>query len=296
MKKSIGVFLVVLFCTLALVACSSGPKDLTKGKTPEKIVEESFAKWYELDSYDLDLNSQIKMSLGQQVMDMSMTGTISAFQNPLKMKMVMDVAIPGMNEKVAMEQYMVEEEQKVIIYQQVQGMWQKMTIDDPAMLELMSMDPRENLKLFMDNLTEAEILGEETIGDKVTVKIKIVASGKIFEDIFQDMAGTSLGISDDIFDTELLSQLGDMEYLIWIEKSTLETVKCQMDLTETMRNLGSALAAKISEPEMAELQELFSTMEMSLEYTVFNQNNVQDFTIPEEAKNAQEITLPSTGA
>jgi hypothetical protein len=294
MKKNVLVLILVLICTLALTACSSAPQDLTKNKTPEQIVEESFDKLYSLESYDMDLNSKMKMSLGQEVMDMSMSGTITTFQKPLKMKMVMDVAIPGMDEKMTLEQYMVEEEQKIIIYQHVEGMWQKMTLDDPAMAELMSMDPRDNLKLFMDNLTEAEILGEETIGDKETVKIRIVASGKIFEDIFQDMAGTNLGITDEIFNAELISQIGDMEYLMWVEKTTLETVKCQMDLTENMRNLGNALVGEASEPGMAELKEVFANMEMNLEYSVLNQNKVQDFTIPEEAKNAQEITLPTS--
>lgn len=290
LKRKPWLLLFVLICTLILAGCA-GPKDLTAGKTAEQIIEESFDKWYELESYDMDMVTNMKMSMGQEVIDMSMTGKITTFQKPMKMKMVMDVTIPGMEQAMTMEQYMVEEEQKVIIYQHIEDTWQKMVLDDPAMVELMSMDPRDNLKLFMDNIVKAEILGEEKIGDRNTLKIVIVSSGKIFEQLFQETAGNTLGITDDIFDADLLSKIGDMNYLIWIDKATLETVKCYMDMSENMKNIGNILAEQENIPDSDELIEVFSNMEMSLEYSVLNQNKVQDFTIPEEAKNAKEFSL-----
>lgn len=294
MKKRILALTLVLACTLVLSACASGPTDLTKGKTAQQIVQESFDKWYQLKNYDMDTTTKMKLSMGQDVMDMSMSGKITLFQKPIKMKMLMDIAIPGMNEKMTLEQYMVEENQKVIIYQHIQGQWQKMVVDDPAMMNMMNMDPRDNLKLFMDNLTKAEILGEELIGDKNTMKIDLIASSKIFEQIFNESAGKSLGINNDIFTSDLLTKIGDMKYIIWVDKATLETVKCQMDLTENMKNLGNALVDDGSLkdiPNVDELKAVFSNMEISMEYTVLNQNTAQDFTIPEEAKNAKEVSM-----
>lgn len=294
MKKRILALTLVLACTLVLSACASGPTDLTKGKTAQQIVQESFDKWYQLKNYDMDTTTKMKLSMGQDVMDMSMSGKITLFQKPIKMKMLMDIAIPGMNEKMTLEQYMVEENQKVIIYQHIQGQWQKMVVDDPAMMNMMNMDPRDNLKLFMDNLTKAEILGEELIGDKNTMKIDLIASSKIFEQIFNESAGKSLGINNDIFTSDLLTKIGDMKYIIWVDKATLETVKCQMDLTENMKNLGNALVDDGSLrdiPNVDELKAVFSNMEISMEYTVLNQNTAQDFTIPEDAKNAKEVSM-----
>lgn len=291
MKTKRIVLILMLICTLMLNSACSGPKDLTAGKTAEQILEESFDKWYQLTSYDMDMTSNIKMSIGEDMMDLSMSGKISTFQKPMKMKMVMDVNIPGMDQKMTMEQYMLEENQIVTLYQHIGDDWQKLVIDDPAMAELMAMDPRDNLKLFMDNLTKAEILGEEIIGEKDTLKVDIVASGKIFEQIFQEAAGNSLNINNDMFNADLISKIGDMEYSIWIDKATLETVKCQMDLSENMKNLGSALAEEGNIPDIAELKEVFSGMEMSIEYTITNQNRVQDFTIPQEAMDAKEISL-----
>jgi hypothetical protein len=292
MPRKFFIFSLVLVCTLiVLTACSSGPKDLTTGKTAEQIVEESFDKWYQLANYDMDMTSKMKMSLGQDVMDMSMSGKATIFQKPMKMKMVMDLTMPNMDEKMTIEQYMVEEGQKVIVYQRVGDQWQKVTVDDPAMAKMMAMDPRDNLKLFMDNLTKAEFLGEEKIEEMSTVKIDIIASSKIFEQVFEETAGNTLGLDNGLINKDILSKIGDMEYLIWINKATLETVKCQMDLTENMKNLGNALAEDDNLPDIGELKEIFANMEISMEYTVLNQNQAQDFTIPEEAKNAEEIPL-----
>lgn len=290
MKKRLAL-IVLLICTLVLTACS-GTKDLTKGKTAEQIVEESFAKWYKLSNYNLDLNSKIKIATGDTDMDIGMQGKMTVFQNPLKIKMIIDAKIPGFDEKMQMEQYMIQEdEQRVAIYQHMNDQWQKMTIDDPQFTRMMNMDPRDNLKLFIDNLKKAEILGEEKIGEKNTVKIDLVASGEIFTELLKNTAGNNLGFSADMFNPELLTKIGDIKYLIWVDKATLDTVKCQLDMTENMKNLGNALAEDQNIP--AEVKDAFQNMEIVMEYTVKNQDKAQDFSIPEEAKNAREIPFGS---
>jgi len=286
-NRRFGLIFLLVVTLILTTACASGPKDLTAGKTPEKIVEESFDKLYQLESYNMDMLTKMKMALGQDTLDMSMSGKITAFQKPLKMKMVMETTVPGMTEKMQIDQYMVEQEQKVMLYQYINGKWQKLVIDDPATVEMISMDPRDNLKLFMDNLVKAEILGEEVVGEKNTVKINLVASSKIFDQLFEETAGNSLGIGDDFLNADILSKIGDMHYTIWVDKATLETVKGEMDLTDNMKNMGQALAEDPKTP--AELKQVFQNMEMSMEYTVYNQNSAEDFTVPEEAKSAEEI-------
>lgn len=292
MNKRISTLIIILICILALTACSSGATSSTPEKSPQQMVEESFDKWYGLKSYDMDMIMNMKFSIEDEVLDMSMTGKGTIFQNPMKMKMVMETTVPGINQKMTLEQYMVQAEQKMTIYQNIENNWQKMTIDDPAMMEMMSIDPRDNLKLFMDNLVSAEILGEEKIGDKDTLKIKLVASGDVFKQVFQDTAGSTLGVGNELLNGDIISQIGDMAYIIWVDKVTLDTLKCQMDLTENMRNLGKALAEDPNTP--SELEEVFANVEMFMEYTVLNHNNAQDFSLPEEAHNAPELELPTT--
>ncbi|MEL7656235.1 MAG: hypothetical protein AAGU75_10040, partial [Bacillota bacterium] len=203
-----------------------------------------------------------------------------------------ETTIPVMAQKMTIEQYAEQNEQKMAIYQNIENNWQKITFDDPAMMETMYMDPKDNLKLFMDHLVSAEIIGEEKIDGKDALKIKLVASGDIFDQIFQETAGDMLGLGNGLISADVFSQIGDMVYTIWVDKATLDTLKCQMDLSENMRNLGKALA---EEPNMpAEIKDIFANAEIFMEYTILNPNNAQDFTIPEEAINAPEMELPAS--
>jgi len=291
MKKSF-LLIVLLVCALVVAGCSSAmpaaKTDLTADKTAQEIVEESFDKWYSLNNYEMDLTTNIKMIM-EETIDMSMSGKAVVFQSPMKMKMVLDAFIPGIEEEMQIEQYLVQEDQAITVYQSINGQWFKTVIDDPAMAEMMQMDPRDNLKLFMDNLLSAEITGQEKVGEKDTVKIDLVASAEIFDDVLQDVAGESLGLGSDIITSEFFSKIGDMKHTIWIDKATLETVKCYMDLTDNMKNLGSAFAEDSSTPE--ELTGVFENMEISMEYTIYNQGEAEDFSLPEEAKNAAEMPV-----
>ncbi|WP_026183745.1 DUF6612 family protein [Desulfitobacterium hafniense] len=291
MNKKIVSLMLMLMCTLVLAACSTGTANVSQEKSPQQITEESFAKWYGLESYDMDMLMNMKFSVGDEVLDVSMTGKGAIFQKPMKMKMVMETTIPGIGQKMTIEQYAVQNEQEMAIYQQIENNWQKIIVDDPAMMETVYMDPKDNLKLFMDHLVSAEIIGEEKINGKDALKIKLVASGDIFDQIFQETAGDMLGLGNGLISGDVFSQVGDMVYTIWVDKVTFDTLKCQMDLSENMRNIGKALA---EEPNMpSELKDIFANAEMVMEYTILNQNSAQDFVIPEEAINAPEIELPA---
>lgn len=289
MKRSLMVILVLSLFIIITGCSSSGSNELLEDKTAQQIAEESFDKWYGLDSYDMDLSMNMKMSMASETIDIYMEGQATVFQNPMKMKMVLDTTIPGMDQNMLITQYMVEEGQVITIYQQLDGQWYKTVIDDPAMSQMMQMDPRENMELFMDNLIQAEIVGEEKIGERDTYRIDLLASSEIFDQVLGDMTDESLGLTSEMMGRDFLSKIGDLKYTVWIDKNTLETVKCSMDLTENMRNLGRAMAEDQNSP--AELKEVFNNMEMSMEYSILNHNKALDFTVPDEAKNAMDLPM-----
>ncbi|MGI6226351.1 MAG: hypothetical protein ACOYJ1_08870, partial [Peptococcales bacterium] len=70
----------------------------------------------------------------------------------------------------------------------------------------------------------------------------------------------------------------------------LDMVKTSMDLTENMRNMGKALVEEGQFPK--EMADMFSSMDMSMSYEMFNLNKAEQIVIPEEAKNAEELPLP----
>ncbi|MEL7656234.1 MAG: hypothetical protein AAGU75_10035, partial [Bacillota bacterium] len=80
MNKKIVSLMLVLICTMTLVACSTGTANVNQEKSPQQIAEESFAKWYGLKSYDMDMTMNMKFSVEDEVLDMSMTGKGTVFQ------------------------------------------------------------------------------------------------------------------------------------------------------------------------------------------------------------------------
>jgi len=89
---------------------------------------------------------------------------------------------------------------------------------------------------------------------------------------------------------EIFGKMGDMRYIIWVDKTTLDIIKASMDLTDNIRNIGAALVEAGDFP--AEMAEVFKGMEMNFTYEMTNINQAEEIVIPEEAKNAEELPLP----
>lgn len=287
-KNKLKLFYVLLIISLLVTAC--GSKDLTKGKSAEEIIKESYQKMAETKNYDMNLEMQMKMQVpNQEAIDMTITGKATIFQDPMLMKMIMTTENPETGEPMDIEQYMEATEKGLLIYQHVENNWFKMVIEDPAMAEMLNMDPSKNIKIFLDNLKEAKILGTEKSGEKELVKIELVASSAIYDELTQQMPGMDLNQAMP-FNPELLSKMGDMKYIIWLDKTTLDMVKTSMDLTENIQNLGKALGEQGQFPK--EISEMFTGMEMSVSYEMMNLNKAEAIVIPEEAKNAPVMPLP----
>ena len=146
MGKKIKLLCLLFMVGLLVTAC--GTKDLTKNKTAQEIVEGAYQKSAEMENYDMNLEMQMKMSMPDgEPIAMNITGTATFFQNPMKMKMVMEMPNPENGEAMSMVQYMEATETGMVIYQNVMDQWFKMSIDDPAMAKMKSMDPNQNIEL-----------------------------------------------------------------------------------------------------------------------------------------------------
>lgn len=278
-KAVILIFGVLLF--LALTGCFNGSESLTAGKTPQEIVSQAYDKFSMLDNYEVSFAAQMNLT-GQNASYMSMTGKITVFINPMKIRIDIN-SRNSKGEDIHMEEYMEKESQQTICYKNINGQWHKYIVSGSAAGETVSADPRNNLKLFVENLSNAEIIGREENGDQNIMKLQLSAPGKIFGQVLKNsLTDSSLGIDSGLVTDDILSGIGDVQYVLWIDEATLDIVSCQLDLTDNLHKFGEALAGN-------KITEGFKNMEMSLRYSIFNQNSSQDFTIPEEAKNAKEI-------
>jgi len=286
MFKKVSWFLVSLFL-ISFIFTACGTKDLTKGKTAEEILKDVYTKMAEVKNYDMNIKMNMNVEPPEQEpVNINLQGQATVFQKPMVMKMSMIMDVKG--KKKNFQQYMEQNEGGMTIYQKIDDQWSKMALNDPAFSEMMNMDPSQNVKLYLENLKRAEILSDEKVGEKEIVKLEMILSSKIYDEMLQQMPGGNL-TGQLPFNSDILSKIGDIKGKIWVDKATLDIVKVTVDMTENMQNFGKALAENGGLPE--EAAAMFSNMEISVEYEMLNQNKAVEFTIPEEAKNAPEMPM-----
>jgi len=288
MRKWSYILILMLVLAFSITAC--GSKDLTKGKTGTEILSAAYEKMQEVENFEMDLEMKMAMSPpGQSKINMNIKGSAIFFQKPMRMNMEMVMKDPMTEEEVTIEQYMEETEEGTNIYQGTSGQWIKMNLKDKAFAEMMNMDPSKSLAIYLENLEKAEVLGEEKLGEKETVMIEMIASSKMYEEIMKNLPSGNMLPNQLPLDPSILSEIGDIKGIIWVDKLTLDILKTSMDMTENIQNLGKTFVTKGIMPE--EAAQVFTGMEMAVEYEMKNFNNAKEFSIPEEARSAPEFPM-----
>ncbi len=275
---------LAFFLCIALLFSGCGPKDLTKGKTPQEIVLASGESLAKVKSYGFTMN----MDMGfpnpgtGEIGNITMKGTGSASMDPLKMhlKMTMNIAETEMQSEI----YAQVEDKKIVEYisnPQKQGEWIRFELPlDEKMMDMLN--PAKSMTILKDALVDAKVVGEEE-KDKIKlavleITIKPEAIGK-----FLQMPGNNLPLADL---EKMLASLGNMTYKMWVQKDNLLATKVEMDMGEMFRNLMKNQPGM--PPEMAgELEKI--TAKMTMEYTDFDK--AVNITIPEDVKSkAQDMS------
>ncbi len=286
MKRFFVSITLVMVLIMSMAAC--GDKDLTADKSAKEILQESITKSAEWKSYEMDISTHMKMDVPEEgLMEMNMTGSGAVIMDPMKMHMTLDMEMPEMEQPQTMEQYMIQEEDGFTIYQNIEGKWYKMSISDPSLVEMMSMDPMENISLFMEYLKSAEVVGEEVIKERDAVKIDLTVSFDMYKEFLEKNSSMDVGgiLGSGIM--ESLSDAGDLTYTVWVDKTSMEIVKYYMDLSEAMQKIGEAMADQ--DDALPELSDIYKDIKMEMTMEVYNQNGVEDFEIPQEAMDAEEL-------
>ncbi len=286
MKRIIISITLTIALILSTSACSE--KDMVSNKSAQEILQESITKSAEWKSYEMEITTLMEMNIPEQgLVQMDMSGTGVVIMDPMKMHMTLDMDMPELEQSQTMEQYMIQEEEGFVIYQNVEDQWYKMVISDPSLVEMMSMDPMENIGLFMEYLESAEVVEEEVIRERDTVKIDLTVSFDMYKELLEKNDSLDVGgiLGSGVMET--ISNMGNLTYSVWVDKSNLEIVKYYMDLSEAMQKIGEAMTTQ--DEMLSEVAEIYKDAKMEMTMVVYNQNNVEDFEVPEEAMDAQEL-------
>lgn len=294
MKKRHVILSAALMAMLALTGCGGQEQQqqqAPKTMTAEEIITASNEAMNDLDSYGFTMNMDMQMDMKEQgSMDMQMVSKAETIIKPsILIKMTSDVTmnIPDQEaQTVSMTQYIEGTDTGIVLYQEVaEGVWGKVTVDDPTLAEAMSQNPQDALESYKAVMEAAEILGEEKVDDRDCYKIEMTLTKEALDQIMAEFDGAGFDEKTLAASKEALSA-GDLSTVIWIDKENFQMLKQTMDISDIVRQ---AMIAQLKEAGVGE--ENIGDVTMSLEILYDNYGGVSEIVIPDEAKNAQEITM-----
>lgn len=238
------------------------------------------------------MNMDMQMDMKDQgSLDMEMVSKAEAVLKPsVLLKMTSDVTmnIPDSEpQTVSMTQYIEGTDTGIALYQEMaEGVWGKYTVDDPALVEAMSQNPQDALESYKEVMEKAEILGEEKVGDRDCYKVEMTLTQEALDQIMAEFNGAGLTEETLAASKEALSSAGGLSTVVWIDKENFQMLKQTMDISEIVRQ---AMIAQLKDAGLGE--DSIGDVTMSMEILYDNYGGVSEIAIPDEARNAQEITM-----
>ncbi len=291
MKKRHVVLSAALVAMLALSGCGqdqSKPEE-AKAMTAEEVITASNEAMNDLDSYGFTMDTSMLVDMKENgKMNMTMASKADTIVKPnvlIKMDSTITMDVAGETQEMAMTQYIEGTDTGLALYQEMQGAWTKMTLDDPSLVEAMTQNPQEALESYKDTMEKAEILGEEKVGDRDCYKVEMTLSKEALDEIMVDFSGAGLN-QETLEASKEIVTASDLTTILWIDKENYQMLKQSMDISNIVRQ---AMLAELKKAGQSE--DSIGDVTMSMEILYENYNGISEIVIPDEAKNAQEVSM-----
>lgn len=211
------------------------------------------------------------------------TMDMACFTDPMKIKMDMTMDM-GENGQVSMSIYGdTDDDGNYMMYMYDGESWQAAPagVDDMAMY-----DAQGSMASQIGDGSAYTLEGTEKLNGADAYKYSNVMAGDEMKEALMSSGAldslSSLGMSaNDV--AGMLDGLGEMVTYVWVDAETLYPVQYEMDMTDVMDALMSAVVESMGE-EAEGLKMGVTKMELTM--TCSNFNSVADFTVPDEAKEA----------
>lgn len=258
-----------------------------------KATEKS-QKW---KNYDMIVSTVMKSQMvieGQPIeLSIDMGGVMTTFNDDDNVKMKSDLnskmTMLGQTTEQPTKQYITMDKDGMILYQTVNNQWTKMEVKDKALMKQLLQSASDNLDMTCKMLKDAKYLGEYTIDDKNVMKIEATISLDEASDMLGGTLDSVLEASGEDKDAVLnmLKELGDFKYIMWIDKDTNEMLEFTMNLNSIYKSMAKSMVS--SGVMTAEEAKPFENMEAIVSYKIDNINKAEDFEIPKEALEAKDF-------
>ena len=268
----------------------------------KEVLLNAYAKSYEWKNFDANMNMDMTMPAPNekgeiQNMQIQMDMKMTAFQDPLKAKasadMVMDFAGTNLSQHV-MDLYYNLDGNKFVMYMGMPNAngeieWVKQTQENELFATL-NKDKKESLELNKESIKDVKFFGKYTENGKTLLRVENTTSFDVYQEMlggYMDMLSSS-GKQEDILAANMLANIGDMTFVIYIDEETGEIVKYDMDLTPFMKSMFEGMG-ELLPPEGLEV---LKNLKVKMEMEILNVNKAKDFEIPEEVLKAPEAPAP----
>ena len=290
------------------VQWDQGLKTVVITSTPvdaKAMLMDAYTKSAAWKNYDSNIVMDMAMNVPDengniQNVNMKMNMFLTAFTKPQKIKvtssMNMDFAGQTINQPV-MDMYVTIDNNQFITYMGMYNAdgkltWTKSTIKDALLTELSNYDIKANLEITEKYTKDVKYFGKYTDeSGRTLIKMQNTLSGEIYTELLgtyiEQLAGSTN--TEDILTADMLSNLGDFVFIMYIDEATGEIVKYEMDLGSIYSSMFSGVADNegLSEEDKAAF-EMLKDIKAVMIMDVININKAVDFKIPKEALNAPE--------
>lgn len=298
------------------VQWDQGLKTVVITTTPvdaKAILAEANSKSYDWKNYDANIEMNMSMNVPDdagsvQEMNMKMKMFMTIFMNPMKAKVSADMVMNVMGQEISqpvMEMYLSMDDTTYTTYMGMTGndgklTWMKNTMEDEMFAKFVNYDKaaiQANKELMEKYLKDVKYFGKYS-DDKGRTLIRMQYT--MSTDIYKDMLGeytdtlTASGSEQDAMTSQVFGiltdgSLGDLTFIAYIDESTKEIVKYEMDLSSMMSGMMNAMTGMMGEMSESD-KEMLNSMKVTMFMEISNVNKAADFVIPQEALNAPEMT------
>lgn len=266
----------------------------------KEVLLDAYAKSYAWKNFDAKMKMEMSIAAPDEegvvqnlsvLMDMEMT----AFQDPLKAKASADMQMGAGEEKLTqhlMDMYYDLDGKKFTMYMGMPNEdgeieWVKQTQEN-EIFETLNKDNKEKLELDKEALKEVKFLGKYDEDGKSLLKLEATMSYDAYLkmlDGYMDMLMSSEKEEDKLA-ADMLKNIGDMTYIVYVDEESHEIVKYEMNLGSLMGSMFDNLFESEDMPK--EVLEQLKDMKMEMHIEYLNVNEAKDFEIPEEVLKAPE--------
>jgi len=277
----------------------------TESVDARKILMDAYTKSAEWKNYDSKIVMDMTMSIPDaagalQPMNMTMNMDMTAFTKPQKIKMTTDMIAEILGEKInqpIMNMYLTMDDSKIITYMGMADAagkltWTKSTVEDEALAELANYDAKASLKLTEKYTKDVKYFGKYTDeSGRTLLRIQNTLSGEVYTELlgsYMEQLASSTN-TQDVLTAEMLKNMGDFQFIIFVDEKSGEIVKYEMDLGSVYSSMFSSMTESETMPK--EALDMLKNIKATMVMEVLNINEAKDFEIPQEALNAPEAPV-----